>query len=88
MELLSRGKTRGGVPAAATPAEDPTAYELGVVTDIVQDGEALARAIEFAYSYLKAPEVTRRNPRVHFTQPLKDRIVRERRRVLAPRASE
>jgi hypothetical protein len=28
-------------------------------------------------SYLKAPEVTRRNPRVHFIQPLKERIVRE-----------
>jgi hypothetical protein len=27
--------------------------------------------------YLKAPEVTRRNTRVHFVQPLKERIVRE-----------
>ena len=27
--------------------------------------------------YLKAPEVTRRNTRVHFIQPLKERIVRE-----------
>jgi len=27
--------------------------------------------------YLKAPEVTRRNTRVHFMQPLKERIVRE-----------
>ena len=26
---------------------------------------------------LKAPEVTRRNTRVHFIQPLKERIVRE-----------
>ena len=41
------------------------------------DGEALSRAIELAYSYLKVPEITRRNTRVHFTQPLKERIVRE-----------
>ena len=54
-----------------------TAYEWGVVTEIVRDGEALARAIEFAYLYLKVPEVTRRNTRIHFTQPLKERIVRE-----------
>jgi len=27
--------------------------------------------------YLKAPEVTRRNTRVHFVQPLKERIIRE-----------
>jgi hypothetical protein len=26
---------------------------------------------------LKAPEVTRRNTRIHFIQPLKERIVRE-----------
>ena len=29
------------------------------------------------HSDLKAPEVTRRNTRVHFIQPLKERIVRE-----------
>ena len=54
-----------------------TAYEWGVVTEVVRDGEALSRAIELAYSYLKVPEITRRNTRVHFTQPLKERIVRE-----------
>jgi len=27
--------------------------------------------------YLKAPEVTGRNTRIHFIQPLKERIVRE-----------
>ena len=36
----------------------------------------LSRAIELAYLYLKVPEVTRRNIRWHFTQPLKERIVR------------
>jgi len=43
----------------------------------VDDGKALSRARELASVYLKAPEVTRRNTRVHFIQPLKERIVRE-----------
>jgi hypothetical protein len=36
-----------------------------------------SRGIELAYSYLKVLEITRRNTRVHFTQPLKERSVRE-----------
>ena len=59
------------------PHSARTAHDWGVVTEVVQDGEALSRAIELAYSYLKVPEITRRNTRVHFTQPLKERIVRE-----------
>jgi enoyl-CoA hydratase/carnithine racemase len=59
------------------PLSARTAYDWGVVTEVVRDGEALSRAIELAYSYLKVPEITRRNTRVHFTQPLKERIVRE-----------
>src|SRR2546425_568367 len=59
------------------PLSARTAYHWGVVTEVVKDGEALSRAIELAYSYLKVPEITRRNTRVHFTQPLKERIVRE-----------
>ncbi len=43
----------------------------------MRDGEALGRARELAALYLRAPEVTRRNTRVHFAQPLKERIVRE-----------
>ena len=35
------------------------------------------RARDLASLYLKAPEVTRRDTRVHFIQPLKERIVRE-----------
>jgi enoyl-CoA hydratase/carnithine racemase len=53
------------------------AYEWGVVTEIVDDGKAVLRARELASVYLKVPEVTRRNTRVHFIQPLKERIVRE-----------
>lgn len=53
------------------------AQEWGVVAEVVPNGEALGRARELAELYLKAPEVTRRNTRVHFIQPLTERIVRE-----------
>jgi len=53
------------------------AHEWGVVAEVVPNGKALRRARELAELYLKAPEVTRRNTRVHFIQPLKERIVRE-----------
>jgi enoyl-CoA hydratase/carnithine racemase len=59
------------------PITARTAYEWGVVAEIVPNGKALARAYELASLYLKAPEVTRRNTRAHFIQPLKERIVRE-----------
>jgi len=59
------------------PLSARTASDWGVVTEVVRDGEALSRAIELAYSYLKVPEITRRNTRVQFTQPLKERSVRE-----------
>jgi enoyl-CoA hydratase/carnithine racemase len=59
------------------PLTSRTAYEWGVVAEVVPNGKALRRARELAELYLKAPEVTRRNTRVHFMQPLKERIVRE-----------
>jgi enoyl-CoA hydratase/carnithine racemase len=59
------------------PLSARTAYEWGVVAEVVQNGKALSRARELADLYLKAPEVTRRNTRVHFIHPLKERIVRE-----------
>jgi enoyl-CoA hydratase/carnithine racemase len=59
------------------PLNARTAYEWGVVAEVVPNGKALGRARELAALYLKAPEVTRRNTRVHFIQPLKERIVRE-----------
>jgi enoyl-CoA hydratase/carnithine racemase len=59
------------------PLSAQMAYEWGVVAELVDDGKALTRARELASVYLKAPEVTRRNTRVHFIQPLKERIVRE-----------
>ena len=54
-----------------------TAHEWGVVAELVENGKALSRARELAVLYLKAPEVTRRNTRVHFIHPLKERIVQE-----------
>jgi enoyl-CoA hydratase/carnithine racemase len=59
------------------PLTARTAHEWGVVAEVVPNGKALARARELASLYLKAPEVTRRNTRAHFIQPLKERIVRE-----------
>ncbi len=59
------------------PLPASIAREWGVVAEVVPNGKALSRAQELAALYLKAPEVTRRNTRVHFIQPLKERIVRE-----------
>ena len=59
------------------PLTARTAYEWGVVAEVVPNGKALSRARELAELYLKAPEVTRRDTRVHFIRPLKERIVRE-----------
>ena len=59
------------------PLTARTAQQWGVVAEVVPNGNALSRARELADLYLKAPEVTRRNTRVHFIQPLKERIVRE-----------
>ena len=59
------------------PLSARTAYEWGVVAEVVPNGKAISRARELAALYLKAPEVTRRNTRIHFIQPLKERIVRE-----------
>ena len=59
------------------PLPARTAQEWGVVAEVVPNGKALSRARELAALYLKAPEVTRRDTRVHFMKPLKERIVRE-----------
>src|SRR5689334_4958935 len=56
------------------PLTARTAYEWGVVAEVVPNGKALSRARDLAELYLKAPEVTRRNTRIHFIQPLKERI--------------
>src|ERR1700737_4229034 len=69
------------------PLTAQTAQEWGVIAEVVPNGKALPRALDLAKLYLKAPEVTRRNTRVHFIQPLKERIVREVGYVLSPGGS-
>src|SRR5258705_1057469 len=59
------------------PLTARTAHEWGVGAEIWPDGKAVSPARELAALYLKVPEVTRRNTRVHFIHPLKERIVRE-----------
>jgi len=59
------------------PISASTAKEWGVVAEVVPDGSALDRARQLASLYLKQPEVTRRNTRIHFIQPLKERLVAE-----------
>ena len=43
----------------------------------MEDGQAVAKARSLAATCLKQPETARRNSRIHFVQPLKQRIVRE-----------
>ena len=59
------------------PLPARSAQEWGVVAEVVPNGKAISRALELAEVILKVPEVTRRNTRIHFIQPLKERIVRE-----------
>jgi enoyl-CoA hydratase/carnithine racemase len=59
------------------PITARTALEWGVVAEVVPNGRAVARAHELASQYLTVPEVTRRNTRIHFVQPLKERLIRE-----------
>src|SRR6266852_5681323 len=59
------------------PLTAAVALQWGVVAEVVPNGTALTRARELAGQYLKASEVTRRNTRIHFMQPLKERIVKE-----------
>jgi enoyl-CoA hydratase/carnithine racemase len=59
------------------PISAQTARDWGVVAEVVADGSAVARARELANLYLAKPEVTRRNTRIHFIQPLKEALVRE-----------
>jgi enoyl-CoA hydratase/carnithine racemase len=68
------------------PLPARTAYEWGVVAEVVPNGKTLSRARELAALYLKAPEVTRRDTRVHFIQPLKEHRAGSWLRTLARRS--
>lgn len=59
------------------PLSARDAQAIGIVAEVVADGTALVRAKEIARSWLTRPAVTRRNTRIHFIQPIKERLVRE-----------
>jgi enoyl-CoA hydratase/carnithine racemase len=59
------------------PISAETAQRWGVVAEVTPRGTAVARAQALAAGWLKQPELTRRNTRIHFVQPLKERIIRE-----------
>ncbi|MDQ3261210.1 MAG: enoyl-CoA hydratase/isomerase family protein, partial [Pseudomonadota bacterium] len=59
------------------PLSATTAKWWGVVAEVVADGKATTRAMAIANTYLKKPEVTRRNTRIHFVQPLKMALIQQ-----------
>jgi enoyl-CoA hydratase/carnithine racemase len=59
------------------PISAQTAMDWGVVSEVVADGQTVARARALADLYLAQPEVTRRNTRIHFVQPLKEALVHQ-----------
>ena len=77
MELSGWSRSSRGIPAQSTAAAGAYRIRMGSRAEVVPNGKAVARAWELADLYLQAPEVTRRNTRIHFIQPLKERIVRE-----------
>ena len=71
--------TSGGVPAEPTAATRPYCTPNGEwLPKLCRTWQGTEPGAGItAELYLKAPEVTRRNTRVHFIHPLKERIVRE-----------
>lgn len=60
------------------PVSAQTANDWGVVSHVVPDGTALERATELAHAMVEGrPALTLRNTRLHFAQPLKERLVDE-----------
>ncbi len=53
------------------------AKEYGLVSEVVADGQAIAHARALAARYLTKPEVTRRNTRTYFVQPLKLALIQQ-----------
>lgn len=61
-------------PAPFTASQ---AKEYGLVSEVVPDGQAIAQARALAARYLTKPEVTRRNTRTYFVQPLKLALIQQ-----------
>jgi enoyl-CoA hydratase/carnithine racemase len=60
-----------------TPFTAAQAKDYGLVSEVVANGQAVARARELASRYLSKPEVTRRDTRTYFMQPLKLALVQQ-----------
>jgi hypothetical protein len=75
--FLQRRVRKLSVPADQDLIDQSQKMAATARAEVVPNGKAVARAGELADLYLQAPEVTRRNTRIHFIQPLKERIVRE-----------
>lgn len=53
------------------------ARDYGLVSEVVPDGKAVAKARELAARYLTKPEVTRRDTRTYFVQPIKLALIQQ-----------
>src|SRR5579863_1972055 len=71
MELSSWTRPSRGIPAQSTAAAGAHRLRMG------SRGRGRAEWQGSSTRSGKAPQVTRRNKRIHFIQPLKERIVRE-----------
>jgi enoyl-CoA hydratase/carnithine racemase len=58
------------------PLSAREAQALGVVAEVVADGQTLPGAKAIAKGWLTRPAVTRSNTRTHFVQPIKGRLVK------------
>lgn len=59
------------------PFSAADAKQWGLASEVVADGHSVGRARELADVYLAKPEVTRRNTRAFFMQPLKIALVQQ-----------
>jgi enoyl-CoA hydratase/carnithine racemase len=59
------------------PFSAADAKQWGLVSEVVADGQSVTRARALADVYLAKPEVTRRNTRAYFMQPLKLALVQQ-----------
>lgn len=59
------------------PITAAQAREWGVVAHVVPDGQAVGRAQEISRSFLQKSELTLRNTRIHFMQPIKRQLIEQ-----------
>ncbi len=59
------------------PIAAGVARDWGAVAQVVPDGQAVARAQEIARGFLQKPELTLRNTRIHFVQPIKRQLIEQ-----------